>query len=54
MTEPYENLANAIVMQAVKDYSYYTFKLSYSGSTVTLAYNSRSSSGQILKVYGVN
>lgn len=45
---------SAVTYQFADETSYYTFKLSYSGSTVTLAYNSRSSSGQILKVYGVN
>lgn len=45
---------SAVTYQFADETSYYTFKLSYSGSTVTLAYNSRSGSGQILKVYGVN
>ena len=33
---------------------YVTFKLKYSGSTATLTFGSRSSSGSIVKVYGVN
>jgi hypothetical protein len=33
---------------------YVTFKLKYSSSTVTLTFGSRSSSGSIVKVYGVN
>lgn len=33
---------------------YYSFNLSYSGSTVTLSYRGRSSSGQIIAVYGMN
>lgn len=33
---------------------YYSFNLSYSGSTITLAYRGRSSSGQILRVFGIN
>ena len=33
---------------------YITFKLKYSGSTATLTFGSRSSSGSIVKVYGVN
>jgi hypothetical protein len=44
----------ATTYQFADEANYYTFKLSYSGTTVTLAFNSRSSSGQILRVYGVN
>ena len=32
----------------------YSFNISYSGSTITLAYKGRSSSGQIIRVFGVN
>ncbi len=45
---------SAVTYQFADEANYYSFKLSYSGTTVTLAYNSRSSSGQILAVYGVN
>ena len=40
--------------QISDEVNYYSFKLSYSGSTVTLAYSARSSSGQILRVFGIN
>lgn len=40
--------------QIADEVNYYSFKLSYSGSTVTLAYSARSSSGQILRVFGIN
>ena len=33
---------------------YYSFNISYSSSTITLAYKGRSSSGQIIRVYGIN
>ena len=44
----------ATTYQLADETNYYTFNLSYSSSTVTLAYKGRSSSGQILAVYGVN
>ena len=44
----------ATTYQIADESNYYTFNLSYSGSTVTLAYKGRSSSGQILRVFGVN
>lgn len=40
--------------QIADESNYYSFNISYSGSTITLAYRGRSSSGQILKIYGVN
>lgn len=45
---------SAVVYQFADESNYYAFKLSYSGSTVTLAYQGRSGSGQILRVYGMN
>ena len=45
---------SAVSYQFADEGNYYSFNISYSGSTVTLAYKGRSSSGQILKVYGVN
>lgn len=45
---------SAVTYQFADEGNYYAFNLSYSGSTVTLAYKGRSASGQILKVYGVN
>jgi len=45
---------SAVTYQFADEANYYSFKLSYSSTTVTLAYNSRSSSGQILAIYGVN
>ena len=44
----------ATTYQLADETNYYTFNLSYSGTTVTLAYKGRSGSGQILKVFGVN
>lgn len=44
----------ATTYQLADETNYYTFNLSYSGSTVTLAYKGRSGSGQILRVFGVN
>ncbi len=44
----------ATTYQLADETNYYTFNLYYSGSTVTLAYKGRSSSGQILRVFGVN
>lgn len=45
---------SAVSYQFADEGNYYSFNISYSGSTVTLAYKGRSGSGQILKVYGVN
>jgi hypothetical protein len=45
---------SAVSYQFADETNYYSFSLSYSDTTVTLAYKGRSSSGQILKVYGVN
>lgn len=45
---------SAVTYQVADETNYYTFNLSYSGSTVTLAYKGRSSSGQIIRVWGVN
>lgn len=44
---------SAVNYQFADEGNYYSFSLSYSGSTVTLAYKSRSSSGQILRIFGV-
>ncbi len=44
----------AVNYQVADESNYYTFNLSYSGSTVTLAFKGRSSTGQILRVFGVN
>ena len=40
--------------QVADETNYLTFNLSYSGSTVTLAYVGTSASGSVMKVYGVN
>lgn len=45
---------SAVTYQLADETNYYTFNLSYSSTTVTLAYKGRSSSGQILRVWGVN
>jgi hypothetical protein len=45
---------SAVSYQFADETNYYSFTLSYSSTTITLAYKGRSSSGQILKVYGVN
>ncbi|HEL1234606.1 TPA: pilus assembly protein [Streptococcus equi subsp. zooepidemicus] len=45
---------SAVSYQFADESNYYSFNISYSGTTVTLAYKGRSGSGQILKVYGVN
>ena len=45
---------SAVNYQIADESNYYSFNLSYSSSTVTLAYKSRSGSGQILRVWGVN
>ena len=44
----------ATAFQIADESNYYSFNLSYSGSTVTLAYKSRSGSGQILRIFGIN
>lgn len=44
----------ATTYQLADETNYYTFNLSYSSTTVTLAYKGRSGSGQILRVFGVN
>lgn len=44
----------ATAYQFADESYYYSFNLSYSGTTVTLAYKGRSSSGQIIKIFGVN
>ena len=44
----------ATTYQLADETNYYTFTLSYSGSTVTLSYKGRSSTGQIIRVWGVN
>ncbi|MBR2422882.1 MAG: tail fiber protein [Oscillospiraceae bacterium] len=44
----------ATTYQLADETNYYTFNISYSGSTVTLAYKGRSGSGQVLRVFGVN
>lgn len=44
----------ATTYQLADETNYYTFNLSYSSTTVTLTYKSRSSSGQILSIFGVN
>lgn len=45
---------SAVAYQITDESYYYSFNLSYSGSTVTPAYKARNSSGQIIAVYGVN
>lgn len=45
---------SAVSYQFADESNFYSFKLSYSGTTVTLAYSNRSGSGQILRVFGVN
>ena len=45
---------SAVGYQIADESNYYSFNLSYSGTTVTLAYKGRSSTGQILRVFGVN
>lgn len=45
---------SAVTYQLADETNYYSFTLSYSSSTVTLAYKGRSGSGQILRVWGVN
>lgn len=45
---------SAVTYQLADETNYYTFNLSYSGSTITLAYKGRSGTGQVLRVFGVN
>lgn len=45
---------SAVSYQFADEANYYSFNLSYSGTTATLEYKGRSSSGQILKIYGIN
>lgn len=40
--------------QFADESNYYSFNLSYSGTTVTLAYKGRSGTGQIIRVFGIN
>lgn len=40
--------------QVADETNYYSFTLAYSDTTVTLKYSNRSSSGQILRVFGIN
>lgn len=44
----------ATAYQFADESYYYAFNISYSGSTITLAYKGRSSSGQIIRVFGIN
>jgi hypothetical protein len=44
----------ATAYQITDEGNYYSFNLSYSSSTVTLAYKARSSTGQIIRIYGIN
>lgn len=43
----------ATAYQVADESNYYSFNISYSSSTITLAYKGRSSSGQIIRVFGV-
>lgn len=45
---------SAVHYQFADETNYYSFNLSYSGTTLTVQYKNRSSSGQILAIYGVN
>ena len=55
ITVPKGEITTSAVHYQIADESYYySFNLSYSGTTVTLAYKGRSGTGQILCVYGVN
>ena len=45
---------SAVGYQIADESYYYSFNLYYSGSTCYLAYRNRNSSGQILRVFGVN
>lgn len=44
----------ATAYQFADESYFYSFNLSYSGTTITLAYKGRASSGQILRVFGIN
>lgn len=44
---------SAVSYQFADETNYYSFNISYSGSTITLAYKGRSSTGQIIRVFGV-
>ncbi len=44
----------AVAYQFADESNYYSFNLSYSGSTVTLAFKGRSSTGRILRIFGIN
>lgn len=45
---------SAVTYQLADETNYVTFKISYSGTTTTLTWNSGSSSGQITRVFGIN
>lgn len=45
---------SAVQYQFADETNYYSFNLYYSGTTLTVQYRNRSSSGQILAIYGVN
>ena len=45
---------SSVLFQIADESNYYSFGLSYSGSTVTLAYHGRSGTGQILRIFGIN
>ena len=45
---------SAVTYQLADESNYVTFKISYSGTTTTLTWNSSSSSGQITRVFGIN
>lgn len=45
---------SAVAYQFLDESYFYSFNISYSGTTVTLAYRSRGSSGQITNIYGIN
>lgn len=45
---------SAVNYQFADESNYYSFKLSYSGTTLTVAYGSRSSTGEIQRIFGVN
>lgn len=43
----------ATAYQFADESYYYAFNISYSGSTITLVYKGRSSSGQIIRIFGI-
>lgn len=45
---------SSVHYQFADETNYYSFNLYYSGTTLTVQYRNRSSSGQILAIYGVN